>query len=102
MTVFSGGCHCGRVRFQARTESLEALDCSCSICLKKGFLNLLVTRHAFELLSGAGDLTTCTSNTGIAKHTFRRVCGVHGFSTPRSHPDHPAIRCGLPRMQAAP
>jgi hypothetical protein len=32
-------------------------------------------------------LTTYTFNTGVAKHTFCRVCGVHAFYTPRSHPD---------------
>ena len=26
-------------------------------------------------------------NTGIAKHTFCRTCGIHAFYTPRSHPD---------------
>ena len=85
--IFEGGCHCGRVRFRVTTDSLVALDCNCSICTKKGFLHLIVTKDAFELLAGAADLTTYTFNTGIAKHTFCRVCGVHAFYTPRSHPD---------------
>ena len=82
-----GGCHCGRVRFRVRVERLEALDCNCSMCAMKGFLHLIVTKDDFELLSGQGDLTTYTFNTGVAKHTFCRVCGVHAFYTPRSHPD---------------
>jgi hypothetical protein len=85
--TFTGGCHCGRVRFRVRAERLEALDCNCSMCAKKGFVHLIVTKDAFELLSGAGDLTTYAFNTGVAKHTFCRVCGVHAFYTPRSHPD---------------
>lgn len=84
---FEGGCHCGRVRFRVRTDDLVALDCNCSICTKKGFVHLIVTKDAFELLSGREDLTTYTFNTGVAKHTFCRVCGVHAFYTPRSHPD---------------
>ena len=87
MNVFEGGCHCGRVRFRVKTEKLEAIDCNCSICNKKGFLHLIVEKDAFELLSGAEDLTTYTFNTGVAKHTFCRVCGIHAFYTPRSHPD---------------
>ena len=87
-TVLDGGCHCGRIRFRVRTgEPLVALDCNCSICTKKGFLHLIVTKDAFELLSGEGDLTTYTFNTGVARHTFCRVCGMHPFYTPRSHPD---------------
>jgi hypothetical protein len=85
--TFEGGCHCRRVRFRVRVEKLEALDCNCSICSKKGFLHLIVTKDAFELLSGASDLSTYTFNTGVAKHTFCRVCGIHAFYTPRSHPD---------------
>jgi len=39
------------------------------------------------LLSGEDVLTTYTFNTGIAKHTFCRICGIHPFYRPRSHPD---------------
>ncbi|HSO36202.1 MAG TPA: GFA family protein [Labilithrix sp.] len=84
---FEGGCHCRRVRFRVRTERLEALDCNCSICAMKGFLHLLVEKEAFTLLSGEDDLTTYTFNTGLAKHMFCRVCGIHSFYIPRSHPD---------------
>lgn len=90
--TFEGGCHCGRVRFRVRAEpgpdgALQALDCNCSICTMKGFLHLIVTKDAFELLSGADAMATYTFNTGVAKHTFCRVCGMHPFYTPRSHPD---------------
>ena len=90
MSDFTGGCHCGRVRFRVRVDDgagLEAVECNCSICTKKGFLHLIVTKDAFELLAGEADLTTYTFNTGVAKHTFCRTCGIHAFYTPRSHPD---------------
>ncbi len=90
MRTFEGGCHCRRVRFRVRVPAegkLEAIDCNCSICRMKGFLHLIVTKDQFELVSGADDLTTYTFNTGVAKHTFCRVCGMHAFYTPRSHPD---------------
>lgn len=85
--LLEGGCHCGLVRFRVRVDERVALDCNCSICRKKGFLHLVVTRDAFELLSGEGELATYTFNTGVAKHTFCRTCGMHAFYTPRSHPD---------------
>ncbi|MEW5849119.1 MAG: GFA family protein [Myxococcota bacterium] len=87
MKTYVGGCHCGAVRFRVSTDSLEALDCNCSICTKKGFLHLIVPRERFTLLQGAEFLTTYTFNTHVAKHTFCRVCGIHPFYTPRSHPD---------------
>ncbi len=87
MTTYEGGCHCGKVRFQVVLESLGALDCNCSICAKKGYLHAIVPRERFTLVSGADDLATYSFNTHVAKHTFCKVCGIHPFYTPRSHPD---------------
>jgi hypothetical protein len=86
-TTYEGGCHCGAVRFCVVVAEHVALDCNCSMCTKKGFLHIIVTKDRFTLLRGADALTTYTFNTGIAKHTFCRVCGIHAFYTPRSHPD---------------
>lgn len=83
-----GSCHCGRVRFRVRVVGeTSLLDCNCSICTKKGFLHLIVEQDDFELVAGAEDLTTYRFGTGVAKHTFCRVCGAHPFYTPRSHPN---------------
>ena len=87
MDVYEGGCHCGAVRFRVAVERYEALECNCSMCSKKGNLHLIVARDHFTLLRGADSLTTYQFNTGVAKHTFCRVCGIHPFYTPRSHPD---------------
>ena len=47
----------------------------------------IVSRAAFEVTSGDDELTTYRFNTGTAKHTFCKHCGVHPFYVPRSHPD---------------
>ncbi len=85
--IYSGGCHCGSVRFQVEVKEYKAIDCNCSICTKKGFLHLIVSPEQFLLLSGKEYLTNYTFNTNTAKHTFCRVCGIHSFYTPRSHPN---------------
>ncbi len=87
--TYSGGCHCGAVRFRVRVrdDAHIALDCNCSICTKKGFVHLIVAAEAFELLTEQGALTTYRFNTGVARHTFCSTCGVHPFYIPRSHPD---------------
>lgn len=87
LTAYEGGCHCGAVRFRVTVDNWEVQDCNCSICSKKGFLHLIVPPEQFALLQGADVLTTYTFNTGIAKHTFCRICGIHPFYRPRSHPD---------------
>jgi hypothetical protein len=92
----SGGCHCGRVRFEVMAPArLEVSDCNCSVCSKTGFLHLIVPADQFVLLSGRDDLTTYTFNTGVAKHTFCSHCGVKSFYVPRSHPDGVSVnaRC---------
>ena len=86
--VHSGGCHCGRVRFEVDAPAdLELSDCNCSICKMTGYLHLKVPRTAFRLLEGADALTEYRFNTGVAQHVFCRHCGVKSFYVPRSHPD---------------
>lgn len=87
MKTYEGNCHCGRVRFRVRAELSKATDCNCSMCRRKGFLHLIVPPEQFELLDGREELTTYSFNTGVAKHTFCRHCGIHPFYVPRSDPD---------------
>ena len=87
MRVYEGGCHCGAVRFRITADLTRVSYCNCSICRKKGILHHLVPPERFEFLRGQDDLATYTFNTGIAKHTFCRHCGIHPFYVPRSDPD---------------
>lgn len=88
MVTHKGGCHCGRVRFEAIAPgNLSVLECNCSMCAKAGYLHLTVPADRFKLVSGEDVLTTYTFNTGVAKHLFCSVCGVKSFYVPRSHPD---------------
>ena len=87
MPTFTGGCHCGRVRFRVTAELDRVSECNCSMCTKKGILHLIVPRERFELTGGADDLATYEFNTRVAKHHFCRHCGIHSFYVPRSDPD---------------
>jgi len=84
----TGGCHCGRVRFEVTAPArLQVAECNCSICSKAGYLHLAVPAERFKLLSGAEALISYSFNTHTAKHLFCGVCGVKSFYVPRSHPD---------------
>ncbi len=88
LVTHRGGCHCGRVRFEADAPArIEAIECNCSICRMSGFLHLIVPASRFRLLQGADALTEYTFGTGVAKHRFCSVCGIKAFYVPRSHPD---------------
>jgi hypothetical protein len=96
MIQHKGGCHCGKVRFEVLAPAIVPVSqCNCSVCSKSGHLGLIVPRDRFQLLSGDDYLTTYTFNTGTARHTFCRHCGIKSFYFPRSHPDGVSVnvRC---------
>lgn len=96
MLAHTGGCHCGRVRFEVIAPAkLEVSDCNCSICNKSGYLHLIVPAARFKLISGSESLATYSFNTHVAKHFFCSTCGVKSFYIPRSHPDGVSVnaRC---------
>ena len=88
MKTYTGGCHCGAIRFEADADEVpEVHDCNCSMCRRFAFLHLIVPKQRFRLLQGEDRLTCYTFNTGTARHLFCSVCGVKSFYVPRSHPD---------------
>ena len=87
MASSSGGCHCGRVRFEVQGTPDEVSECNCSVCARKAYLHWIVPRAAFQLVAGENDLATYRFNTGVAQHHFCRHCGVASFYVPRSNPD---------------
>ncbi|HXO03881.1 MAG TPA: GFA family protein [Stellaceae bacterium] len=93
LQTYDGGCHCGRVRFRIRVDLAENVigECNCSICTKKGILHLPVASERLEILTGADDLTTYLFNTGTARHTFCRHCGIHPFYNPRTDPENYSV-----------
>lgn len=96
MTTHRGGCHCGQVSFEVQAPADIAADqCNCSVCRMAGYLHLIVSRSAFQLLSGEDAIETYTYNTNVAQHYFCRHCGIKSFYIPRSHPDgyNVNVRC---------
>jgi hypothetical protein len=88
LITHTGGCHCGAVRFEVTAPAdIVVAECDCSMCRRFGFLHLIVIREHFKLLQGEEQISTYTFNTGTAKHSFCRVCGVKSFYVPRSHPN---------------
>jgi len=85
---YSGSCHCGTVQFEVEApKTFQVDECNCTICSKSGFLHLIVPTSKFTLLQGQDSRTTYRFNTGVAQHTFCRICGVKPFYIPRSNPD---------------
>jgi hypothetical protein len=87
MITHTGGCHCGRVRFEVDAPGELLIDeCNCSMCARTGYLHLIVPANRFRITQGEDALTTYTFNTRTAKHLFCATCGIKPFYVPRSHP----------------
>lgn len=78
---FSGGCHCGYIRYTADIDLTEpkASKCNCSICLKTNRLSLSVTPEQFKLVSPSSfeDLADYTFGSKSQHHYFCKACGIH-------------------------
>src|SRR5205823_2202539 len=77
---YTGGCHCGKVRYEVTTDLTRVLDCNCSHCSKKGLLLNFVTADQFTLLSGEESLSDYQFNKKVIHHLFCRACGVESFA----------------------
>jgi len=77
---YTGGCHCGKVRYEVEADLGRVFSCNCSICSKKGHLLSFVPAQQFKLLSGDDVLNEYQFNTRKIHHLFCRVCGIQSFA----------------------
>jgi hypothetical protein len=93
--VYSGSCHCGRVRFEVEADLDHVRVCDCSICRRRGALIHRVEETAFRPLTPLEDLTAYKLHTRTATDYFCPTCGILPFRRPRTAPEMWAInvRC---------
>ena len=48
MPTFTGGCHCGLVRYECTSDLAMVTACNCSICTKKGLHIAFVDPKSFQ------------------------------------------------------
>ncbi|MES2994820.1 MAG: GFA family protein [Patescibacteria group bacterium] len=80
MTTYSGGCHCGAVRYEVEMDLEKLIVCNCSHCHKKGFILGAVDKEKFKLLSGESELTEYLFNKKAIRHLFCRICGTQSYA----------------------
>lgn len=78
--TYTGGCHCGRVRFEATTDPAQAIACNCSICTKHGLWLTFVKPGQFKFVSGLDAAGDYQFNKHVLHHVFCRTCGVETFA----------------------
>ncbi|HET8540847.1 MAG TPA: GFA family protein [Anaeromyxobacter sp.] len=78
--TYTGGCHCGAVRYRVRMALESALVCNCSICSRTGTMLSFVPAGRFELTSGEDVLTDYQFGKRWIHHLFCSRCGVRSFA----------------------
>jgi len=78
--TYTGGCHCGEVRYETNTDLATVMACNCSICTKRGAIWTFVKPDQFALRSGEQDLRDYQFNKKVIHHLFCCVCGVESFA----------------------
>lgn len=76
---YTGGCHCGQVKFEVEAQIDKLLACNCSICHKRGHLLFFVPASNLKLLQGKDKLSDYQFAAKKIHHLFCSVCGVSSF-----------------------
>jgi hypothetical protein len=77
---YTGGCHCGVVRFEVEMDPNDgASRCNCSICTKIAQTGKIVKPDAFRLVSGKESLSEYRWGGNIATRFFCKHCGIHCY-----------------------
>jgi hypothetical protein len=79
-TTYTGGCHCGKVRYEVTTELAQLIECNRSICSKRGFLWTFTAPAQFKLLSGQDTMPDYQFGKKRIHHFFCPTCGVQSFA----------------------
>ncbi len=79
-TTYTGGCHCGAVRYRVTMDLEFAVACNCSICSRTGTLLAFAPASRFELVSGADALTDYQFGRKRIHHLFCSRCGIRSFA----------------------
>ena len=78
---YTGGCQCGKVRYEVQAEISKVIACNCSRCSKLGSLLAAAQASDFKLLSGEDDMTTFQFNKHVINHPFCATCGIQSYAS---------------------
>ena len=88
--TYTGGCHCGAVRYEVSMVLGDVIACNCSMCGRSGTLLTFVPAPQFLLKSGEAELTNYLFNKHNIQHVFCSKCGIKSFARGKN-PDGSAM-----------
>lgn len=102
---FDGGCHCGKITFEAEADPDEARMCHCTDCQQlsgSAFRTVLPTvEDGFKLLSGEPRIYVKIAESGRQRaQGFCADCGTHIYATSvEDGPKSYGVRVGTLRQR---
>lgn len=81
MTKYTGGCQCGKVRYEVEMKIDKVISCNCSRCARLGSLLAAASATDFKLTAGEGEMTTFKFNKHVINHPFCSTCGIESFAS---------------------
>jgi hypothetical protein len=94
---YQGSCHCKAVQFEFESDTIdEALQCNCSICIRKNAIMSKKSYDAseFRLLTGKENLGTYHWGDHDVNHHFCKTCGIYPFHDTSYEPGKYRINLG--------
>lgn len=90
-----GSCHCGRVAFRLDQDPVQAMQCNCSICRRKGYLLAFAPAETFTLLTSRDEIAVYTFNKHLIRHEFCKTCGCAPFGEGTGPDGRPMVAVNL-------
>ena len=78
--TYTGGCQCGKVRYEVSAEIDKVISCNCSRCGKLGSLLAAASASDFKLISGKDEMTDFKFNKHVIHHPFCATCGIQSYA----------------------
>jgi hypothetical protein len=100
-----GGCHCGKIRFEAEVDPETTSICHCTDCQTLSGSayrsNVRTTTGGFRLLSGQPKIYIKTAESGTKRaHAFCPDCGTPIYATAVTDPQIYGLRVGTLRQRS--
>lgn len=97
MTVRTGQCLCGAVRFTLSADPLAARVCWCKDCqhiASNGTVNIMVPTAALETTGAMSEYLSTAESGNEVKRRFCPQCGSHLFANSSARPQFTVVRAG--------